>query len=481
MNAEQNYENAISCLKQGRLAEAEQHFRTALAMLPGHLGVLHGLGLVCLRSGRLDEAIYRFQQVLEREPQHGGALLGLGDALGAAGRQREAETVLERLLAGEPANAGAHFALGQMRKQLGKFAASREAFARAVALAPDNPSCHCALAESATFKEGDPRLASLEALARREDGFAAQQRAELQFALFKAYDELNRPAEAFAALEKANGLYRALVPYDEAEVFAFFRALTKTYSAEAIADLKGAGHPSDVPIFVVGMPRSGTTLVEQILASHPEVHGAGELLYVQDLILGGFAGSDYPSDLRALGADGLRKFGGYYAVRLSGLAPDAKRIVDKLPANFRHLGLLHLALPNARFIHVRRDAKDTCFSCYTRLFANGLNYSCELGELGRYYRAYEGLMAHWHHVLPSSALIEVQYETLISDFEREARRLVAFCGLAWDERCLRFHETDRAVRTLSEFQVRRPLYTSSIGRWRRYEQWLEPLLAALSG
>jgi tetratricopeptide (TPR) repeat protein len=478
--AQQSYENAVTCHRQGRLADAEQHYRAALALAPDHTGVLHGLGMVCFNTGQLDEAIFRLEQVLEREPNHRGALLGLGDAFGAAGRQRDAEEVLERLLALEKSNAGAHFAIGQIRKQLGKFELAREAFAGAVAIEPTNPSYQYALAESAPFAEGDPRLAALEALAKNQSRYSDGQKAELHFALFKAYDELNRPEEAIAHLTTGNRVYRSLVPYQEAEVIDLFRELKEVYTAEAIATYGGAGHSSEVPVFVVGMPRSGTTLVEQILASHPDVFGAGELLYVQDLILGGFAGFDYPADLAALGGEGLRRFGGYYTVRLSALAPKAKRIIDKLPANFRHLGLLHLAMPKARFVHVVRDARDTCFSCYTQLFASGLNYAYDLGELGRYYKASEDLMAHWRQVLPQSALLDISYENLISDFETEARRLIAFCGLEWNEAVLRFHETDRAVRTRSEYQVRRPLYRSSIGRWRRYEQWLAPLLAALA-
>jgi tetratricopeptide (TPR) repeat protein len=427
----------------------------------------------------MEEATYRFEQVLAAYADHGGALMGLGDALAASGRQADAVVVFKRLIKAEPDNAAAHYALGQVQKQLGAFADSREVFARAVALAPDNPSLHYALAESAPFFEDDARLAALEALARDEARFPDRQKAELHFALFKAYDELKRPDQAFAELEKGNRLTRALVPYDEAEVYGFFRELKETYTQAAMAALAGAGHPTALPVFVVGMPRSGTTLVEQILASHPDVFGAGELLYVQDLILGGFAGSAYPAGLKALGAGGLRRFGGYYTVRLAGLAPKAGRIVDKLPANFRHLGLLHLALPQAQIIHVRRDPADTCFSCYSKLFASGLNYTYDLGELGRYFRAYETLMAHWRAVLPPGAMLEVQYETLIENFETEARRLVEFCGLEWDERCLKFYETKRAVRTLSEFQVRRPLFKSSIGRWRPYEKWLRPLLDVL--
>ncbi len=476
MNA---FQTAVALHRQGRLDEAEQYYRAALIAFPNEPEVLYGLGLVCSQTERMDEAVYRFEQVLAAKPEHAGALMGLGEALEASGRQEVACAVIERLIAADPRHAAAHCTLGRILKQLGRFDESREAFARAVALDPDNPTFHYMLAESARFTADDPRLVALEALTRDEQRFSGRQRAELHFALFKAYDELERCDDAFAHLAEGNRIYRAQVPYEEDGVNAFFRGLKETYTAEAMAPFAGAGHPSDVPIFVVGMPRSGTTLVEQILASHPDVYGAGELQYVRDLIHGDFAGPDYPAGLTELGAEGLRRFGGYYTVRLAALAPGAKRIVDKLPANFRHLGLLHLAMPRARLIHVVRDARDTCFSCYTQLFASGLNYAYDLGELGRYYRATEALMAHWQSVLPPGALLRIRYEDLIGDFETEARRLIAFCGLDWNEACRRFYETRRAVRTKSEFQVRRPLYTSSIGRWQRYEHWLGPLLKAL--
>jgi tetratricopeptide (TPR) repeat protein len=479
MSAKEHYDNAVALHRQGRFADAEQYYRAALAGLPDHPETLYGLGLVCLKTGRLDEAAYRFSQVLAAVPAHHGALMGLGDALAADGRQEEAVPVFVRLIKTAPDNAGAWFALGQAQKQLGDFGAARESFTRAVALAPGNPSLHYALADCAPFGEGDARLAALEALARDESGFNERQKAELHFALFKAYDELGRLDDAFAHLERANRLYRATVAYDEARTFDFFRQIKETYTRETLVRLDGTGHPSAVPIFVTGMPRSGSTLVEQILASHPDVFGAGERLFVQDLILGGFAGKDYPRGLDGLGSEGLTRFGGYYAVRLSALAPSARRIVDKLPANFRHLGLLHLALPQARLIQVSRDARDTCFSCYTQLFANGLNYTYDLGELGHYAKAAGELMAHWRSVLPEGAVLDISYEALVADFETEVRRLLAFCGLTWDPAVLNFHQTRRAVRTRSEFQVRKPLYASSIGRWRRYEDRLGPLLAAL--
>ena len=257
------------------------------------------------------------------------------------------------------------------------------------------------------------------------------------------------------------------------------RALARAFTSEAMAARRGLGDPSEVPVFILGMPRSGTTLVEQILASHPRVFGAGELFYLPELVSAGQAGSRFPGDFPTLSGERLREIGRRYCERLQSLAPKADRITDKLPANFRFAGLIHLVLPKARIIHVRRDPVDTCFSCYSKLFPSGQDYTFELGELGRYYRGYESLMEHWRSVLPAGAMLEVQYETLVADIEGQARRMIEYCGLEWDERCLRFYETERSVRTASFAQVHKPLYGNAVGRWRPYRAHLRGLLDTL--
>ena len=305
------------------------------------------------------------------------------------------------------------------------------------------------------------------------------QKVELHFALAKAYNDLKRYEPAFEHLQKGNAIKRRRVSYGEALDMEFSRAIAASFTSELFETRRGAGDPSDVPVFVVGMPRSGTTLVEQILASHPSVFGAGELMYMYRLAESGHAGGNFPFDIASLPDDALRRFGGFYAARVRALAPQAKRIVDKLPANFRLVGLIRLALPNARIIHVRRDPLDTCFSCYSKLFSQNLDFTYDLGELGRYYKAYDKLMEHWRNVLPEGAMLEVQYEDLVSDFEPQARRLIAYCGLEWDDGCLSFHKTVRPVRTASAGQVRQPVFKTSIGRWRPYREHLRPLLDAL--
>jgi hypothetical protein len=248
------------------------------------------------------------------------------------------------------------------------------------------------------------------------------------------------------------------------------------FSPALLQGLGGQGAASPRPVFVVGMPRSGTTLTEQILAAHPAIFGAGELRHVQMLVdeLGGF-----PAMVAGLKPGELRRMGKTYLDRTSALAPGAKHVIDKLPFNFAYIGLIRLILPDAHIIHVRRNAMDTCLSCYSKLFTGEQLFAYDQTELGRFYRDYEKLSTHWRKVLPATRYLEVAYEAIIADVEGQARRMLGFLGLEWDPACLDFHLSQRAIRTASVNQVRRPVYKNSIGRWQAHEQHLKPLLDAL--
>lgn len=297
----------------------------------------------------------------------------------------------------------------------------------------------------------------------------------------KAYDDLGRYDEAFACMREGNALKRERIAYDETRTLESFDRICSTFDRKLLA--KADGFSSSLPVFVVGMPRSGTTLIEQILASHPGVHGAGELADFNWLVdqLPGIGGNifRYPEDAATLSADQLAALGKAYAERQRQRAPGAARVTDKMPANFLFLGLIHLALPEAHIVHVLRDPRDTCLSCYSKLFTAEQNFSYELGELGRYYRKYAELMAHWRDVLPPGRMLEIRYEDVIADLETSARQIVDHCGLDWHPNCIAFHEAKRPVRTASASQVRRPIYRSSEGRWRAYQDHLGPLFAAL--
>ena len=319
-------------------------------------------------------------------------------------------------------------------------------------------------------------LKALEAMTAAGHGGDTIERIATHFALAKAYDDLGDYARAFDHMQRGNAAKRSRRHYDIEQDLSCFRAIAAAFSAEFLAVHAGAGLASETPVFVIGMPRSGTTLVEQLLASHPDVFGAGEQRMLPDFINTGRAGRDFPTNVTALGRAEWRALGADYVERLQALAPLAARITDKLPLNFQLVGLIRLALPNARIVHVTRDPLDTCLSCYSTLFEDdGLDFSCDLTDLGRYYRGYRSLMDHWQDVLSAGVILEVRYERLVDDLETEAHRLIDYCGLVWDERCLEFHKTDRPVETASLLQVRRPLYTTSVGRAARYAPWLEPL------
>jgi Sulfotransferase family len=302
-----------------------------------------------------------------------------------------------------------------------------------------------------------------------------QQRMQLHFALGKAYDDLDRGDDAFAHMQAGNRLKRQTAGYEEARSLNFFERIKTAFSADFTAKAH-KGYADAAPIFVIGMPRSGTTLVEQIISSHPSVGAAGEISALNDAVrtLGAF-----PDAIGHASDEALSRAAEKYVRKLRTYAPDAAYVTDKAPSNFYLIGFIHLALPDAKIVHVMRDPVDTCLSCYSKLFTRGQGYSYDLAELGRYYRAYNDLMRHWRDVLPEGRVLDVRYEDVVADIEGQAQRLLSHCGLAWDDRVLSFHQSARTVSTASASQVRRPIYASSVARWRRYEAHLAPLIDTL--
>jgi hypothetical protein len=281
---------------------------------------------------------------------------------------------------------------------------------------------------------------------------------------------------------RGNRLKRELTDFDIAAERANMQRIRTSFGPELFEKFRGAGDPSELPVFIVGMPRSGTTLVEQVLASHPRVHGAGEINDLWRILseLGPALppGSRQPEDVGKAPPAIWRELGGRYVSRLRRYSADADRVIDKLPFNYTLAGIIRLMLPGARIIHCVRDPRDTCLSCYLTSFQNDRGFTFDLAELGETYRLYWDLMGHWRDVLPGG-LFEVRYEALVDDLEGQGRGLVDYLGLEWSDDCLRFFENPRSVTTASMTQVRQPLYRSSVGRWRRYRDYLGPLMQGL--
>ena len=472
----------VALQEQGKLDAAVAHLRRSLELEPSVVETHCNLGDVLRDQGELEEAAAQYEQALSLKPDHAAALGGLGSALREQGKFEEAFAACRQALAFKPDFAAAHAHLGHTFREIGRLEEARSAYSKAIELAPQKCAFYHGLSTVKGFARSDADLAAMEKLASETASLSAEDQIYLGFALGKAYDDLGEREPSFRHLLGSNALKRQRIVYDEVAVLGEFARIREVFSPELMRKKRDLGDSSPTPVFIIGMPRSGTTLIEQILASHPNIFGAGELMNIARAVRGlNSAPASFPETVPSMGSEQLRQLGASYVAAVRALAPNAERITDKMPHNFRFAGFINLALPNARIIHTRRDPVDTCLSCFSRYFEGGHPYSYDLAELGRYYRAYEALMTHWREVLPSNVMLEVQYEEVVADTETQARRIVAYCGLEWDDACLSFHETQRPVRTASALQVRQPIYRSSVGRWRPYEHMLGPLLEALRG
>jgi tetratricopeptide (TPR) repeat protein len=462
--------------QQGRNDEALALLAAVTAEHPHAADAQSNYGAVLKTLGRLAEAMAAYEKALAVKPDHAAALNGRGAVLLDADRYEEAIASYDAALAAQPDFAVALANRGRALQYMGRFAAAQDDLRRALELAPDNAGICLDYAETTRLTAGDPVLARMEALAAQND-LDPNAGIQLDFALGKAYADLEDARRSFTHLMRGNARKRASMAFDEDESVRFVARLKEIFTPALMQHLSGLGDPSRRPIFILGMMRSGSTLVEQILASHPAVHGAGELPAFIRIASGLTA---YPEGVPEMGA-GLGELAQRYLAELARLAPQAARVTDKMPSNFFWAGLIHLAFPNAAILHTVRDPMDTCVSCFSKLFTEDHPYAYDLGELGRFYRRYKDLMAHWHAVLPPGRILDVRYEEVVADLEGQARRIIAHCGLAWDERCLAFHQHQRPIRTASLAQVRQPLYGAAVGRARAYEAFLAPLKAALAG
>ncbi|HKI35572.1 MAG TPA: tetratricopeptide repeat protein [Gemmataceae bacterium] len=513
----------VALRRLGRFAEAESAFRAALRLNPADANARSNLGAVLHRQEKLAEALAVLQEAVRLAPRHVQSHNDLGGALLACGQTEAAAAQLREAIRLRPDFAEAHSNLGLALRDLNQIDEAMQCFREALRINPTYPVAHNnlgfileakgriaeALAEFreslrldpnnshalvslsgllavGQFRFSDEEVRRLQALAARTD-LPADDLSRYHYALGRVHDKAGNCDEAFEHFRRANEVRKQLVAhrgavYDPEAQRRQVDRLVAAFTPAWFERVRPFGSDSELPIFVVGMMRSGTTLAEQILASHPRVCGAGELRDLGRLIdslpqrLG--TSEEYPECLGRLDEATARTLAEEYLQRLRQVGGEAARVVDKMPFNSLHLGVIAALFPRARIVSCRRDPIDICLSCFFQNFAEPHPFTLDLNHLGQYYREHERLMAHWRQALPVP-VFELSYEELTADQDAVSRRLLDFCGLDWDERCLRFNETQRAVRTASTLQVRQPLYRSSVGRWKRYQAHLKPLLDAL--
>jgi tetratricopeptide (TPR) repeat protein len=466
-----------------RYADAEVLLERALELAPSFVPARHNYAVILHRQRKPGAAWVQVQKLLEADP-HNPSYRTLKAALASSiGDFEEALQLYAGVLEEYPHNARVWMSYGHSLKTANRQADCVQTYRKSIELAPQLGEAYWSLANLKTFKFQPADIEAMQAQLTR-DPLTPEDRFHFHFALGKAFEDAGQFAESFKHYEEGNRLRRKGVGYDAQWNTEQMQRSKALFTPELFAARAGQGASAPDPIFIVGLPRSGSTLLEQILSSHPLVEGTMELADIPNIVkeLGGSATrgkSTYPAQIATLDADALRALGERYLEQTRIYRrTDAPFFIDKLPNNFAHSGLIHLILPRARIIDARRHPLGCCFSGYKQHFARGQHFTYSLDEIGRYYRDYVELMAHYDAVLPGR-VHRVFYERMIEDTEGEVRRVLDYCGLPFDARCLRFYENERAVRTASSEQVRRPIYREGVDHWLNYEPWLGPLKSAL--
>ena len=510
---------AVEHVRAHRLDEAERLLRKVVEATPDAALAWNVLGQLLEQRGCRKEACHHHKQAVTAEPENSNYWRDLGVCLRRLGEYRAAVITLEKAVALCPNEAShyrelawahssandvvaaitaldeairlrpdfvmLHFDKGCQLQYRGEFDAARACFEEALHLDPDLLEVHYQMIQMGMTATDEETVAVQLEAALAEPNMTPRRRSISLFTLAKLRERRRDYDAAFHLYAAANDAIKAFGEFDRAQCQSFFDASIAGFTSETFERLKNAGSSSNLPVFIVGMPRSGTTLVEQIISSHPQAFAGGELnkfgQIADALTEQRSATHRYPRDAAMLEPARLSEMGRHYLAHLQELAPpDAVRFTDKRPFNFYHVGLIAALFPNARIINCRRDPMDTCLSCYFQNFTGpGARFSNDLGDLGFLYRQYQRVMDHWRTVLPTP-IFDVDYDDLIQNQEAVSRHLVDFVGLDWDDRCLKFHENGRSVMTASQAQVRQPMYTSSLGKWHHYERHLGPLKEALA-
>lgn len=475
------FADAHNCLgnalvRSGRHEDAIASYRRALGIRPEFLDARINCASALRRVGRLEEAVQGFREALSARPDSVVILIELATALRLLGRTQECESACRRTFELEADSTAALMVLAELRADCGDFNGAQAMFKRVISLDPLAADAWAGLASLRRMTAADaPWLA--QALNLAQQALPPQREAPLRFAIGKFYDDTEDFDNAFLHYRRANEIVReAGPPHDRALLARHIDMIIRSFDREWVGRRRVAVPRSGRAVFVVGTLRSGSSLTEQILSSHPGVFGAGELMFWAEKLGPAVVHANAEPTAKAnIPDDDLTGWGLAYLELLNRLGCGRQRVIDKLPTNFLFLGPLYAALPEARFIHVQRHPIDTCLSIYFQRFEAANTYANDLEDLAHYYRQYLRLMRHWREILPAHTLLEVPYEALIRDPERWSRRMVEFLGLRWDPRCLEFQGTARSVRTASRWQVRQKISNRSVGRWRHYEKFVGPL------
>lgn len=459
----------------GRYNDAENLLRRAIELAPQFTAARANLALVLYRTNRAPEALEELAKVTADDPDNAGHANLQAAAYGRIGEFDEALALYQQVLRQAPNQPRVWMSYGHMLKTVGRQAEGIAAYRKAIELLPVLGEAWWSLANLKTVKFSNDDMAAMQQALARTD-LTAEDRWHLDFALGKAFEDRGEAEASFAHYAAGNELRRRRIPYRAEDTTQNVNAAIAAFTPAAVAGLQGKGCAAPDPIFVLGMPRAGSTLVEQILSSHSQVEGTSEL---SDIGFLARSVEGYPEALSALDGDELRKLGEAYLSRTRVQRHTARPLfIDKMPNNWLHVPFIHAILPNARIIDARRHPLACCFSNFKQHFARGQGFSYSLDDMGRYYRDYVRAMAHFDQVLPG-VVHRVIYERMVEQTEAEVRALLAHCGLPFEESCLTFHETERAVRTASSEQVRRPIFRDGTEAWKPFEQWLQPLKSVL--
>lgn len=469
----------------GKTQHALALYQAAIAAAPDCAEAYYGSAQIYLHTHNFIAAENAICQALTIHPHQIEYYHLLAEIYYEQGDNAATLVHLNHALSLNPTFASSYLSKGSVLMEMGEIASAEEQFLKVIqdSSVDTRLLAHYSLVQLRKIKNNNSSLEALLEIAENIEEVSLHKREYAYFALGKCHDDIGEWQKAFAWFARGCQTKRKQITYDIAEQVQMTNSIIHQFTQETIAHLRQFAHPSNLPIFIVGMPRSGTSLVEQIVASHADVHGAGELTYFLDLVQHPVDLHDtklfYPDNILHRSSEICHSIIEKYLTYLRRFSTDAIRVTDKMPQNFIAIGLIHALFPNAKIIHVKRNPIDTCLSCYTKLFSKGHYYSYDLAELGQYYNCYAEIMAHWRRILPENAWLDVNYEDIIQNTETEVRRLIDYCNLTWDPACLAFHESKRAVRTASFMQVRQPVYTSSLDRWRRFETELAPLIKIL--